>query len=598
MIVPMQKYSFLVYHREIDHFLRDLMELGVVHLLPKGSMMDDYTLDLETKIREAEQILKKFEKRKVVLRPVHEAGEVEIFPIVSEVSALELEFEEISRNKITYAKQVELLEPWGTYSLDLVKKLKEKAGVFIKFFEYPERKFDKNWENEYALEVISRSNGKIYFIIFLEDESQVLPIVPSILPTDSLEDSLEKLKTCEHRIKEINEQLNDYVSRYHNFLKERIVEAKDILRFHVINQNLNELEEHRLTLLEGWCPKIREKELIEHLEKENIVYLEIEPEEGEVAPVLLKNNAFARLFEPIGNMFSLPAYSEMDLTPFFAPFFLLFFGFCLGDAGYGVVMLLAATIAKFFIKKIYLPIATLLQFFGLATLVIGFFSGTLFGLEMVKLSTFEPVRNLFFSQGELFNLALAIGFVQIIVGMAIQVYKKIKFEGWIHGLSNIGWIILLLSLIDIALFKKALFISSISVWVGVAMVVLFGSPSKGILKSIGFGMADLYNITGVMGDLLSYIRLFALGVSSAILGLVVNNIAFSAKGIPYVGIVAFVLILVIGHGANLMLASLSAFVHPMRLTFVEFYKNTGFLGGGKPYDPFSKKIKEFKKAQE
>jgi V/A-type H+-transporting ATPase subunit I len=119
--------------------------------------------------------------------------------------------------------------------------------------------------------------------------------------------------------------------------------------------------------------------------------------------------------------------------------------------------------------------------------------------------------------------------------------------------------------------------------------VLFGAPKRGWLKSMGFGLADLYNITGVMGDLLSYIRLFALGVSSAILGLVVNSIALSAQGIPYVGIVFTILILVVGHTANLMLASLSAFVHPMRLTFVEFYKNVGFVGGGKPYAPLARK---------
>ena len=126
---------------------------------------------------------------------------------------------------------------------------------------------------------------------------------------------------------------------------------------------------------------------------------------------------------------------------------------------------------------------------------------------------------------------------------------------------------------------------------GAVLIVFFGAPEKGWLKSFGSGLADIYNITGVAGDLLSYIRLFALGVSSAILGLVVNEIAFSAQAVPYIGILLTGLILIVGHTANLMLASLSAFVHPMRLTFVEFYKNVGFIGGGKPYQPFARKSK-------
>jgi len=207
---------------------------------------------------------------------------------------------------------------------------------------------------------------------------------------------------------------------------------------------------------------------------------------------------------------------------------------------------------------------------------------------MADLPYFANVKNLFLDQNQLLKLALAVGFIQIIFGMGVNVYKHVIFTGWLSALSKVGWIILLFSLLDILVTKSFLQISGITVWIGVGLIVFFGSPKDGWLKSFGYGLVDLYSITGVAGDLLSYIRLFALGVSSAILGLVVNSLALSAKGVPYIGFVLFVLTLIIGHGANLMLSSLSAFVHPMRLTFVEFYKNTGFLGGGKPYKPLAK----------
>jgi V/A-type H+-transporting ATPase subunit I len=238
------------------------------------------------------------------------------------------------------------------------------------------------------------------------------------------------------------------------------------------------------------------------------------------------------------------------------------------------------------------------QLFGVSTTIIGFFSGTLFGLEMVNLPQFEALKHVFVSQDNMFFVALGIGFFQIIFGMCVQVYKQVKFFGWLYALNRIGWIIALPALIDVIGFKQFPQISLFVLIFGGALIVLFGSPKDGPLKSIGLGLADLYNVTGFAGDLLSYIRLFALGVSSAILGLVVNSIALSAKGVPYVGIILTILILVVGHSANLMLASLSAFVHPMRLTFVEFYKNVGFIGGGVPFKKFQKKYKSIKSKKE
>ncbi|MCP4123504.1 MAG: hypothetical protein GY751_17275 [Bacteroidetes bacterium] len=594
----MSKYGFLVFHKERDAFLEKLQDIGVVHVITKGAVLDEQTLELANRIRESEVILKRFGKRKVHLRPELMESDMEVFPMLVGVAEMESELEEIQRKKILYAKQIEMLEPWGVIPSGLLERLKNDSGVHCRFYQYPENKFEKEWEQQYALEVINRKGGAVYFVNFTQEEDSSFPVRHLPLPKDSLEDSRAQLNACNLRELEINDILNDMASKYFLHLEQQIVEAKDQLDFKNISQQVDRLETHKLVVLEGWCPKTRESDLVEALEKDKVVYLASKPGLDEATPVLLRNNAFTKLFEPIGNMFSLPASSEMDLTPFFAPFFLLFFGFCLGDAGYGVVIFLAATIAKFIIKKTFKPYLTLLQLFGMSTTVMGFFSGTLFGLELLKVEAFESMRQLFMTQDQLFNAALVIGFVQIIFGMGVSVYKKIVFEGWLQGMSKIGWIITLLSLVDIMLIKGIPAVTSVSVWMGVGMVVLFGNPKSGPLKSIGFGLADLYNITGVMGDLLSYIRLFALGVSSAILGLVVNEIAMSAKGIPYVGFVVFILILVLGHTGNMMLAALSAFVHPMRLTFVEFYKNTGFLGGGKPYNPFRRKSASFKASKQ
>jgi V/A-type H+-transporting ATPase subunit I len=389
----------------------------------------------------------------------------------------------------------------------------------------------------------------------------------------------------------LNDTLDGYAKEYTHYLEERIKAVEDRLSFEMAQNNYTDAAEDNVKIMTAWCPKNAEAKLEKLLEKEGVVYLSEEATKEDQPPVLLKNNKFTQLFEPIGKLFSLPAYSELDLTVYFAPFFLLFFGFCLGDMGYGVVLLIATTLFKRKANADIKPYLTLGQLFGISTTVIGFISGTLFGLPMAELPQFAAIKNIFISQDNMFYVALGIGFVQIIFGMCVQVYKQVKFQGWVFALNRIGWIIALLAgltylaadKLEYEVLKTPMLVLVI---LGAVLIVLFGSPKEGALKSIGLGLADLYNITGVAGDLLSYIRLFALGVSSAILGLVINSI-----GLSFDNIILTPLFLIIGHAANIMLASLSAFVHPMRLTFVEFYKNVGFLGGGKPYIPFKKNYK-------
>jgi len=590
MIVPMFKYSFLIYHQDLDVFLKGLMEVGVLHVLNKGAVADDEAEKQWAEIKEAELVLTRFKKRK---SDMHVADRLsQPMPTLHDINQIERDLETAKHYRDTLLTEIKLIEPWGDFQWKSLTELEKKSGIMVRFFEYPERQFNEEWGADYPLEIINRTDGKVYFVVYQHGEHAPLPLVPIAMPDKSLSRLKMNLENELEKIEKLDWLLETYAANYTDVLAENIKQAKDELNLHLSATATTRYADAKLLVLEGWCPKTNQKALAEFVALNNVAYLQQPANVDEHPPVLLKNNRFSKLFEPIGNLFSLPAYSELDLTVFFAPFFLLFFGFCLGDAGYGLVILVAASLLKLRVKGKNRAYLTLAQLFGGSTTIIGFFSGTLFGLEMVKVSAFEAIKGVFLSQDQLFNLALAIGFVQIIFGMVVQLYKQIIFVGWLSALSRLGWIVLLLSLVDIYILTLLPAATAVSVWVGVGLIVLFGAPKQGWLKSIGFGLADLYNITGVMGDLLSYIRLFALGVSSAILGLVVNSIAVSAGSIPYVGIVFTVLILVVGHTANLMLASLSAFVHPMRLTFVEFYKNVGFVGGGKPYHPLARKAEK------
>ncbi len=589
MIVPMRKYSFLIYHLDKNQFLENLMDIGVLHMISKGDLGDEGTERKLAEIRETEEVLQRFKKRKY--DPASFQKLKESLPNLSSITSLEREYEDCIHEKESLEADLALIKPWGEFSWTDIRNLEDKANLEVRFFAANHRQFKEEWVEQYTMQVINRDKNTVYFIIYDQTKGEKLPLIPIALPKLSLSEIELALEEKTDRIAELGQLLDTYAANYCGELEERVKEAKDELSLLLTEQGAQGLLGDQLILVEGWCPQSCEQELKDYLKNANLVYLAHDLEENDEPPVLLKNNRFTSLFEPIGEMFSLPAYSELDLTVFFAPFFLLFFGFCLGDAGYGVMMFIAASIVKLRLRGESRKYATLVQFFGISTTVVGFFSGTLFGIEMLESSSFAGVHHLMFNQDEMFQIALIIGFIQIIFGMSVQVYKKVIFSGWLSAISRMGWIVFLMSLVDRLVLKEILQISDITIWIGVAMIVLFGAPKEGWLKSFGLGLADLYNITGVAGDLLSYIRLFALGVSSAILGLVVNEIAFSAGGVPYVGIVLTGLILIVGHTANLMLASLSAFVHPMRLTFVEFYKNVGFEGGGKPYLPFHRKAR-------
>jgi len=588
MIVPMLKYQFVLYHKDSPSFIRELMELGVVQIVDKGKVNDNHTQQLENEIKESKLALGHLINRKI--KAQNQASETLSLPPSRILIEKEHQLEALRHKVDKIETEIGMLEPWGGFNWEDVHKLEDKTNLRIRFVQYPAKKFKDEWTSFGPISIVNEEKGVVYFLLFQQNEDLTdLPFVPSSLPRKSLAELKEEKGSIQANIDKLNSELNDYATTHRKDLKYRIDETTDELSFQVAYQDIAPALDDRIHVLEGWVPKTEAKNLRSYLDQNKIVYVEYPAEKEDNPPILLKNNWFAKLFEPIGNLFSLPGYGELDLTVFFAPFFFLFFGFCLGDAGYGMVLFLGATGMRIFMKKskikVYLP---LMQLFGLATTLVGFISGTLFGLEMAGLPQFESISHLFFSQDQLFNIALYIGFTQIIFALFIQAYKEFIFNGVIYSISKLGWILLLLSLGDLYVTEYFMAISKITVWVGLTAIVLFGAPGKGALRSVGYGVADLYNITGVMGDLLSYIRLFALGVSSAILGLVVNNIAMEFKEIPYVGIGLFVLILVVGHSANIALASLSAFVHPMRLTFVEFYKNAGFQGGGKPFQPLIK----------
>lgn len=601
MVVPMKKYSFLIHHKDYHKFLNELQELGVVDVMDKGVEPDEETTADILKLQQIDRVIKFLKSKETPDTTVETEKQAD--DILESVVDLQTEYESIKQKINVLDKAYRGLKPWGEYSVEMLKRL-ESAGLHVRFYVISDKKFKTEWEQEFNLEVISRAEGQVYFVIIQREGEQIEIEAEEVKAHDrSANEVLEEKKQLQHRMEEIEQYYQQHAKAFLPKLETLRQKTDNKISFERVIQNTDKEAEDHLMIIEGWVPKMKREAVDNFLNEQEVFYIVDNPVKGERVPVLLKNNRFSKLFEPITKLYALPDYAELDLTPFFAPFFMLFFGFCLGDAGYGLLFLIGTIILKPRLSKEFYPIVSLVQWLGGATVLFGILTGTFFGINVIdlidqgKLQGLSNVRAYMLDPDRMFNAALILGGVQIVYGMVIKTVNLIRQYGFRHALDTIGWILLIVGgvilyaisnennqeLISI-LFYVLLAISGI-------LILFLNTPGKNIFFNFGVGLWNVYNsASGLLGDLLSYIRLFALGVSSAILGYVFNVLAVEMSGsTPVVSQIIFLLILFVGHGLNIFMASIGAFVHPMRLTFLEFYKNAGFSGGGKAYNPFTKK---------
>jgi len=593
MVSPMIKYSFLIYYKEYMPFLDELQKMGMLHIIEKNKEINDHIKQSLYEVTELTKSIKFLEKRNQL--PVILDEQIEGMAIVEKIKNLNEELSLIDQEQIVLNKEIQKTKPFGDFSKETREKF-EKLNIQFRFFTCSEKKYNPAWEEEYYLEQINNIGGTHYFVVVQLENQQITIDADEIkLPEETLTNLQKKYQKNIERIESIKTDFDDFAVNYIDTLYKTRKEIQGKTDFNLaINQTEKQADE-KVMFLEGWIPEEKKDELENFLNQQAVVYLSAKPTKDDKVPILLKNSKYAKLFEPIGNLFALPAYAELDLTPFFAPFYMLFFGLCVGDSGYGLVILIGTLLLRRKVKPALKPILTLASVLGASTVVMGMLTGTFFGLSLGDYD-FMPFKDLFLKPMMMFYLSIAIGLAQILFGMSIKVFNQIKQNGIKHGLSTIGWILLILTLIvfmggeKVGLNLASIpFLKNIFLILSLGLIFLFNAPDKNIFANLGLGIYESYNmVTGVFGDMLSYIRLFALGVSGSILGLVFNQISVQFLEIKYFGWIPFLALILIGHGLNIFLSCLGAFVHPMRLTFVEFYKNAGFNGGGKQYKPFSK----------
>ena len=582
MITQMKKYTFLVFHREYEAFLEQLRDLGVVHVTEKAAgMADDAHLQ--------ELLSKADNARKLIAQGAPDQ-------LLQEKAALE---QRIAATQ----KEADKMAIWGDFSAERMEQLKA-AGYTLRYFACPKKNFDE----QFGI-IVAEQGSTVYFVQVNNDGEAPEGCQEQYLNQKSAADLQKDVEGLNGLLVAQNARIELWAKENIPALENELKQLQEQIDWKRVTLNTDSEADGSLKILEGFCPIDQVPALDAVLEKQEVYYQAEDPTAEDNTPIKLRNNKFTQLFESLTGMYGWPNYGEFDPTPILAPFFLLFFAMCMGDCGYGILlMIIGVLIAK---KKLNIemfdglgPIITVL---GVGTTVVGFFLGTFMGIDLYQAEWVPQGLKSVMIKGEVMGydiqmvLALCIGVFHICLAMVVKAICYTKQFGFKENIATWGWTLLivgglLVAILGMTILPAALFKGAIIAvgTVSALAIYIFNTPGRNPLINIGAGLWDTYNMaTGILGDVLSYIRLYALGLAGGMLGAAFNNLGLmvmggSVEGAIWFQWIPFVLILVLGHVLNLAMSALGAFVHPLRLSFVEYFKNAGYEGKGTLYKPFKK----------
>lgn len=607
MVTKMTKYSFILLSEQTEGFLNSLQELGVVDISRSLKPIDEQSSGM---LAEADRA-----KKALSILAACKAESEKDFKFdgcpVDAVLETQDRIAEIAAEIAAAKKEIAVRQPWGSFRSEDIHKL-ESQGLKLRFYSCMKKKFDPSWAEIQPLEVISETESKVFFVTVSpaqEEYSFPLEAVPA--PEGSVNEEEEKLALLQSKL-EKEQQLLANLKSCSDEIRKAYNDSLSRLDLYFAEAATEKAVDNYLTVLTGFAPTSDDKRLCASFDSMDIYYSHEAATKEDNPPVKLKNNWFAKNFEVLTGMYGVPAYDEFDPTPVLGPFFMLFFAMCMGDAGYGILLMLIALVLRLKMKDSSLgKMHRLIAFLGGMTFVVGIFLGTFFGMSILGASWAPAwLKGLcidgWFPDAKIAGfpvqmvLAVAIGVLHICLAMIIKTINFTKRFGFKKTVATWGWTTLIVGgLVVVSLGMTEVLSAEAFKWTIIALAVVsglaiyvFNTPGRNPLLNIGSGLWDTYNmVTGLLGDVLSYIRLYALGLAGGMLGNAFNIMGTMILDIPVPGVnwVFCIIILIFGHVLNLAMSCLGAFVHPLRLTFVEYFKNSGYEGTGAKYNPLTKK---------
>ncbi len=568
MIAKMTRYSFILLHGDKEQFLSELQRLGVVDITRSSKPVDGHSQSLLDKIKTLQTDIACVER------------------------GMDDELDGLLAVRDAILRDIKDATPWGDYD-------RERLAAFgLHFYKVAGKRYSPAWEEQYAIQIVERDGNDTLFVIVGDNDG--FPVKELVVPRQTVAELNVLLQEQEDKIEAHRKILEARKADIPEM--QRQVRGLEIeLDRYLAGTAAVPAAEDTVDTLVGFTPTECDAAVTEYLDRSNVFYLKDEANVEENPPIQFKNNKFVKMFETLTDMYGRPAYDGFDPTPFIAVFFLLFFAFCMGDAGYGLILVIAGIL----LKKVpsFKDMSSLVVTLGLGTVVIGFLFHTFFSMDISQWEVFAPIKGVFVPAQIAGNdatmiLALVVGILHICLAMVVKTIHETRTKGFTASLGTWGWTLLIVGGVSVAVISLAGVLDATATkWtvIGLGLVsalgiFVFNDPKRNKLANVGMGLWDTYNmITGLMGDVLSYLRLYALGLAGSMLGMAFNDMGKMVLGDGSNALlwIPFVLLVLIGHTLNIAMCALGAFVHPLRLNFLEFFKNAGYEASGRKFNPLT-----------
>lgn len=576
MIVAMKKIDLVARAGDKEKILKQLRKLGVVHLEPVDKGRLAVPAELAGKLADFTRVKTLLES--VPAKPDGDAGNLSAEQVKEQVLADIAQMEELEEEISRLNKEYSDVQAWGDFNSRDIHAISDR--LFTKFLLIPEQDMDTYLD--YMIWPAGKKDGKnCVFLVARDAEIEFLPGVEEIeIPQRDGRQIQELIKANKDKIANLHEELGRFgASR--PLVEQAIKELEAESEFAFALQGGLETED--LFGVSGWVPAERQEECEEfgRTSETDMALKVFEAGEDEDPPSLVKNPGWV---EPISSIFAIlgtvPGYKEFDISAPFIIFLSLFAAMLIGDAGYGLVLLLPTAV---FYKKVAKAIspqgAMMTIIIGACVTIYGFLTGVFFGLQSK-----DPVLNM--SQEQVMKLCFIIGAVHLVVA---RLWKAARKFPHLSFLSEVGWASVVAGIMFVV-FMLVLGEAGMPPFVpyliggGIALVLLFTTPSWNPLTPLKHLMDTVLSTLSCFSDVISYVRLMAVGMASIVLAQSFNDLAMNLGPI-WVGIP----VLVLGHLLNIGLAGIALFAHGVRLNMLEFCNHLGMEWTGREYEPFCEK---------
>ncbi len=588
----MKKLTLIVTQTGRQDMLKSLRALGVAHIKniikPLSGNLND-VLDELAHTNQAISVLAQYKVEKPVQAISWTWAETQ--EKVKKVAALSKELSAANQDIDRTRTQIEHFKPWGAFNPKDITELSKK-GVYTNLYTLNKNEF-KQIADRADINIISQQKRYSYVVQFSKNPYDQLPFKKTPLPEEDFKQAHSRYQALQQKIAEIDGILSANTGALIH-LKEYVKDLEKHKKFLNVKHGMG--TEKGFSYLQGFLPENREAEVARLADMHNAGYIIEEPDEMDDVPTFIKNPKWIEIIKPVFSfMNTVPGYKEYDISLWFLLFFSLFFAMLIGDAGYGVLFFVTTFIIRRKFKKAPPQPFFLMYALSFTTILWGAITGTWFGSELFAQL---PLLNSFIIQdissfaGNNQNLMIFICFTIGVIQLSIAHFiLGFRYFNSLKALAELGWISLLWGLYFVAgVLVIARPFPGFAMYLligGIGLVLLFSHPQKNILKGIGISLTSVpLKIISSFGDVISYIRLFAVGYASVVLASTFNNMAASIGFNSIITGLGAALILFLGHGLNIILGFMAVIVHGVRLNMLEFSGQMNMEWSGKEYAPF------------